>query len=57
MGRSGRRCKQILDDVKEMRSYWKLKVEAIDHTLWRTCLERSYRTYCKTDHVMMMNVV
>jgi hypothetical protein len=31
-GRRGRRCKQILDDLKEKRRYWKLKEEALDHT-------------------------
>jgi hypothetical protein len=32
-GRPGRRCKP-LDDLKETRGYWKLKEEAVDHTLW-----------------------
>jgi hypothetical protein len=32
-GTQGRRCKQLLDDLKEKRSYWKLKVEALDRTL------------------------
>jgi len=31
-----RRRKQLLDDLKETREYWKLKDEAIDRTLWRT---------------------
>ena len=35
-GRRGRRCKQLLDDLKEMRGYWKLKEEALDRTVWRT---------------------
>jgi hypothetical protein len=26
-GRQGRRCKQLLDDLKERRGYWKLKEE------------------------------
>jgi hypothetical protein len=33
---TGRRCKQLLDDLKEQRRYWKLKAEALDRTLWRT---------------------
>jgi hypothetical protein len=33
--RRGRRCKQLLDDVKEKRGRRKLKVEALDYTLWR----------------------
>jgi hypothetical protein len=32
-GRQGRRSKQILDDLKEMRGYWKLIEDALDHTL------------------------
>jgi hypothetical protein len=36
MGRQGRRHKQLLDDLKEKRKYWKLKEEALDRTLWRT---------------------
>jgi hypothetical protein len=24
-GRRGRRCKQLLDDIKEKRRYWKMK--------------------------------
>jgi hypothetical protein len=32
----GRRRKQLLDDLKEKRRYWKLKEEALDRTLWRT---------------------
>jgi hypothetical protein len=28
MGRHGRRCKQLLDDLKEERGYWKLREEA-----------------------------
>jgi hypothetical protein len=32
-GRLGRRRKQILDDLKEMRGYCKLKVEALDRTV------------------------
>jgi hypothetical protein len=42
MGRRGRRCKQLLEYLKEMRGYLKLKVEALGSTLWRTSLGRSY---------------
>jgi hypothetical protein len=38
----GRRCKQLLDDLKEARRYWKLKEEAQDHTLWWTEFRRGY---------------
>jgi hypothetical protein len=40
--RRGRRRKQLLDDHKEARRYWKLKEEAQDRTLWRTQFERCY---------------
>jgi hypothetical protein len=43
MGGRGRRRKQLLDDLKENRRYWKLKEEALDHTLWRTHFGRGYR--------------
>jgi hypothetical protein len=41
-GRRGRRRKQLLDDLKEKRGYWKLKKESLDLTLWRTCFGRGY---------------
>jgi hypothetical protein len=40
--RRGRRRKQLLDDLKEKRIYWKLKEEALDRTLWRTRFGRGY---------------
>jgi hypothetical protein len=42
MGRRVRRHKQLLDDLKEKRRYWKLKEEALDLTMWRTCFGRGY---------------
>jgi hypothetical protein len=41
-GRRGKRRKQLLDVLKEKRSYWKLKEEALDRTLWRTRFVRGY---------------
>jgi hypothetical protein len=35
-GRRGRRCKKLLDDLKENRGYCKLKEQALDGTVWRT---------------------
>ena len=35
-GRQEIRRKQVMDDLKETRKYWKLKEEALDRTLWRT---------------------
>jgi len=34
-GRRGRRCKKLLDDLKERREYSHLKEEALDRTIWR----------------------
>jgi hypothetical protein len=41
-GRRGRKCKQLLDDLREKRIYWKLKEEALDRTLWGTGFGRGY---------------
>jgi hypothetical protein len=41
-GRRGRRCEQLLDDLKEKRRYWKFKEEALDRTEWRTRFGRGY---------------
>jgi hypothetical protein len=40
--RRKRRSKHLFDDLKEMRQYWNLKQEAVDHTVWRTHLRRGY---------------
>jgi len=34
-GGRGRRCKQLLDDLKGKRGYWKLEEEALDRALCR----------------------
>jgi hypothetical protein len=41
-GRRGRRRKQLLEDLKENRRYWKLKEAAFDRTLWKTPFGRGY---------------
>jgi hypothetical protein len=41
-GRRGRRRKQLLDDLKAKRRYWKLKEKALDGILWRTRFGRGY---------------
>jgi hypothetical protein len=41
-GRQGRRGKQLQNDLKEKRGYWKLKEEALDHTLWIIRFGRGY---------------
>jgi hypothetical protein len=50
-GRQGRRRKQLLDDLKEKRRYWKLIEETLDRTLWRTRFGR-LRTCRETDYRM-----
>jgi hypothetical protein len=41
-GRRGRRRKQLLDDLKEKKRYWKLNEEALDRILWITRFGRGY---------------
>jgi hypothetical protein len=41
-GRRGTKRKQLLDDLKEKREYWKLKEEALDRTLRRIRFGRGY---------------
>ena len=41
-GIRGRRCKQLLENVKENRGYWKLKEGAPGRTLCGTCFGRAY---------------
>ena len=31
----GRRCRKLLDDLKDRRGYSHLKEEALDRTMWR----------------------
>jgi hypothetical protein len=53
--RRGRRRKQLLDDVKEKKRYWKLKEEALDRTVWRTRSGRGYGPVVRqtTEHESM----
>jgi hypothetical protein len=39
---TGRRCRKLLDDLKERRGYSHLKEEALDCTIWRACFERDF---------------
>jgi hypothetical protein len=50
-GRRGRRPKQLLDDMKEKRRYWKLKEEALARTLDSSLWKRLW-TFRKTGYVM-----
>ena len=42
VGRQGRRCRKLLDDLKERRGYCHLKEEALDCTIWRACFGRGF---------------
>jgi len=35
IGRRGRKCRKLLDDLKERRGYSHLKEEALDRIMWR----------------------
>jgi len=41
-GRRKITSKQLLDNLQEERGSWKLKEEALGHTVWRTRLGRGY---------------
>ena len=41
-GRRGRRCRKLLDELKERRGYSHLKEEAPDRTIWRAVFGRGY---------------
>ena len=47
--RRERRCKRLLGDIKEKSGYWKLKMEALDHILWRTGFGRVHGAVVSTD--------
>jgi hypothetical protein len=38
----GRRCRKLLDDLKERRGYSYLKEEALDRIMWRARLGRGF---------------
>jgi len=41
-GRRGRRRKQLLVGIEELRGCWKLKEKTLDCLLWRACFWRGY---------------
>jgi hypothetical protein len=41
-GRRGRRCRKLLDDLKERRGYSHLKEEALDPTMWTARFGRGF---------------
>jgi hypothetical protein len=41
-GKTRKKRKQLLDDLKEMRGYWTLKQKVLDRTICRTCFGRDH---------------
>ena len=41
-GRRGRRCRKLLDDLKERRGFSHFKEEALDRTMWRARFGRGF---------------
>jgi len=44
------RSKQLLDDLKEKRGYWRLKEESLDRTLFGTRFGRGYEHLAKNSN-------
>jgi hypothetical protein len=40
-GRRGRRRRKLLDYLKEMRGYSRMKEEALDRTMWKRALDEA----------------
>jgi hypothetical protein len=51
--RRGWRRKQLLDDLKKKRGYWKLEEEAMDSILDSICYGRGYRTVIRQSAELM----
>jgi hypothetical protein len=43
----GRIHKQLLDDLKEKKGYWKFKEESLDRALWRTRFGEGYGSFVR----------
>jgi len=42
IGRRERRCRKLLDDLKERRGYSHMEEEALDRTMWRARFGRGF---------------
>jgi hypothetical protein len=51
MERRIRRRKQLLDELKEKRGYWKLQEEPVDRTMRRPCFREGLCTCRKIDKI------
>ena len=56
-GRWGRRCEQLLNDLQDMKEYWKLSEEALACTLWGTHFGRGNGPVVRWTTDWMMNWV
>jgi hypothetical protein len=52
MRRGGRRHKQLLDDLREKRGYWKLNEEALDHLNWKNYIHKMITKLCGASYVV-----
>jgi hypothetical protein len=50
--RRGRRCKKLLDDLKDRRGYSHLKEESLDRTMWRNRFGKRLWTCRQTEYWM-----
>ena len=57
MGRRGRRRKQLLNELKEAREYWKMKERALGRTVWKTRFGRCCGPVAKIDHARNENAL
>jgi len=57
MGIRGSRCKQLLDEINETRSYWQLKEEALDFTLWRISFGKGYGPVVRQACVIITTII
>jgi hypothetical protein len=59
LGRRGRMHKQLLDALKEMRGYWKLREETRDRSVWRSGFGRGYWsiTRLRNDMRKLMQII
>ena len=48
--RQGRRCKKLLDDLKDRRGYSHLKEEAVDRNMWRDRFGRGFEPVLRKEY-------
>jgi len=53
----GRRFKQLLDELKENREYWKLIEQELDGTMWRTGFGRGCGTVVRLRNLLLLLLV